>query len=86
MPTLNFNAHFIPFLKMLERANINHTVEVCGDGMKIVFEDGSDVALNSNTYGNKSGLLEGYIGKFKTEYDYVTGYMTARQAFELLIK
>lgn len=88
MTTLNFNAHFIPFLTMLEEANIPHTVKVCYnyDGMKIVFNDGSDVALNTATYGHNDGLLEGYMGNFRTEYDDVTGYMTAEQAFEILTK
>ena len=86
MTTLNFNAHFIPFLEKLEEANIPHTVKVCSDGMKIVFDDGSDVALNTVTYGHNSGLLEGYMGNFRTEYDDVTGYMTAEQAFEILTK
>ena len=84
MTTLNFNAHFIPFLEMLEKANIAHTVEVCGDGMKIVFNDGSDIALNIGTYGFRSGLLEGYNGKFRNRYDEVTGYLTAQEAFEML--
>jgi hypothetical protein len=82
----NFNAHFIPFLEMLEDANIEHEVLWCGDGMKIRFKDGSDVALNSMTYGANEGLLEGYMGKFRTEYDDVTGYMTAQQAYEILTK
>jgi hypothetical protein len=54
--------------------------------MKIVFEDGSDVALNLATYGANKGLLEGYKGKFRTEYDDVTGYMTAQEAYEILTK
>jgi hypothetical protein len=86
MTTLNFNAHFIPFLEMLEDANIEHEVLWCGDGMKIRFKDGSDVALNTATYGHNDGLLEGYMGNFRTEYDDVTGYMTAEQAFEILTK
>jgi hypothetical protein len=86
MTTLNLNAHFIPFLKKVQLANIPYTVEVCYDGMKIVFNDGSDVALNTSTYGHSNGLLEGYMGNFRTEYDDVTGYMTAEQAFEILTK
>jgi hypothetical protein len=87
MTELNFNAHFIPFLEMLKENNIPHTVKVCGaDGLKIVFNDGSDVALNPMTYGANEGLLEGYMGKFRTEYDDVTGYMTAQEAFEILTK
>ena len=86
MTNLNFNAHFIPFLTKLEEANIPHTVKVCYDGMKIVFNDGSDVALNTATYGHSDGLLEGYNGNFISEYDAVTGYMTAEQAFEILTK
>lgn len=86
MTTLNFKAHFIPFLTKLEEANIPHTVKVCYGGMKIVFNDGSDVALNTATHGHNDGLLEGYMGKFRTEYDDVTGYMTAEQAFEILTK
>lgn len=86
MTELNFNTHFIPFLTKLEEANIPHTVKVCGDGMKIVFNDGSDVALNTVTYGHRDGLLEGYKGNFITEYDEVTGYMTADEAFKILTK
>jgi hypothetical protein len=54
--------------------------------MKIRFKDGSDVALNTATYGHSDGLLEGYKGKFRTEYDDVTGYMTAQEAYEILTK
>lgn len=86
MTELNFNAHFIPFLTMLEENNIAHTVKVCGDGLKVVFNDGSDVALSSATYGANKGLLEGYKGKFRTEYDDVTGHMTAQEAYEILTK
>lgn len=86
MIELNFNYHFIPFLAMLEENNIAHTVKVCGGGLKVVFDDGSDVALNSATYGANKGLLEGYKGKFRTEYDDMTGYMTADKAFEILTK
>ena len=73
-------------MSMLEEANIPHEVLCCADGMKIVFSDGSDIALNSNTYGHKSGKLEGYMGKFRNEYDDVTGYLNAKQAFELLTR
>ena len=84
---LNFNAHFIPFLKKVQLANIPYTVEVSNDGMKIVFNDGSDVALNSYTQGYAEGLLEGYNGKFVTDtYDRVTGYLTTDKAFEMLTK
>lgn len=84
---LNFNTHFIPFLEKIQLANIPHSVEVCNDGLKIVFSDGSDVALNSYIQGYKEGLLEGYNGKFVTDkYDRATGYLTADKAFELLTK
>ncbi len=85
--SLNFNAHFIPFLTKIQLANIPYKVEVSNDGLKIVFSDGSDVALNSYIQGYKEGLLEGYNGKFITDtYDRVTGYLTAEQAFDLLTK
>ena len=83
---LDFTKNFIPFLEKVQLANIPYNVEVCNDGLKIVFSDGSDIALNSNTYGHKSGKLEGYMGKFRNEYDDVTGYLNAKQAFELLTR
>jgi hypothetical protein len=84
---LDFNKNFIPFLEKVQLANIPYNVEVCNDGLKIVFSDGSDVALNSYIQGYKEGLLEGYNGKFVTDkYDRVTGYLTAGKAFELLTK
>jgi hypothetical protein len=84
---LNFNKNFIPFLEKIQLANISYNVEVCNDGLKIIFSDGSDVALNSYTQGYKEGLLEGYNGKFVTDmYDRATGYLTADKAFELLTK
>ena len=84
---LNFNKNFIPFLEKIQLANIPYVVEVCNDGLKIVFSDGSDVALNSYTQGYKEGLLEGYNGKFITDkWDSVTGYLTADKAFELLTR
>lgn len=84
---LDFNKNFIPFLEKIQLANIPYSVEVCNDGLKIVFSDGSDVALNSYIQGHKEGLLEGYNGKFVTDtWDRVTGYLTADKAFELLTK
>jgi hypothetical protein len=84
---LDFNKNFIPFLEKIQLANIPYIVEVCNDGLKIIFSDGSDVALNSYTQGYKEGLMEGYNGKFATdEYDSATGYLTAGKAFELLTK
>ena len=84
---LNFNKNFIPFLEKIQLANIPYVVEVCNDGLKIVFSDGSDVALNSYIQGYKEGLLEGYNGKFITDtYDRATGYLTADEAFELLTR
>ena len=84
---LDFTKNFIPFLEKIQLANIPYVVEVCNDGLKIVFSDGSDVALNSYTQGYKEGLLEGYNGKFITDkWDRVTGYLTAEQAFDLLTK
>ena len=84
---LDFTKNFIPFLEKIQLANIPYVVEVCNDGLKIVFSDGSDVALNSYIQGYKEGLLEGYNGKFITDtYDRVTGYLTADKAFELLTK
>ena len=83
---LDFNKNFIPFLEKIQLANIPYNVEVCNDGLKIVFNDGSDVAFNSYTYGSKSGLLEGYKGKFRNLYDDAMGYLTADKAFELLTK
>ena len=84
---LDFTKNFIPFLERVQLANIPYIVEVCNDGLKIVFSDGSDVALNSYIQGYKEGLLEGYNGKFITDkWDRVTGYLTAEQAFDLLTK
>jgi hypothetical protein len=84
---LDFTKNFIPFLEKIQLANIPYNVEVCNDGLKIVFSDGSDVALNSYIQGYKEGLLEGYNGKFVTDtWDSVTGYLTADKAFELLTK
>jgi hypothetical protein len=84
---LDFNKNFIPFIEKIQLANIPYNVEVCNDGLKIIFSDGSDVALNSYTQGYKEGLLEGYNGKFAIgTYDRITGYMTAEKAFELLTK
>ena len=87
MTNLNFNAHFIPFLEKVQLANIPYIVEVCNDGLKIVFADGSDIALNSCTQGYAEGLLEGCNGKFVTDkYDKATGYLTVDKAFEMLTK
>lgn len=84
---LDFTKNFIPFMEKIQLSNIPYIVEVCNDGLKIVFSDGSDIALNSYTQGYKEGLLEGYNGKFATDtYDRVTGYLTADEAFELLTK
>lgn len=84
---IDFSKNFIPFMAMLEEANIPHEVVWCTDnGMKIIFPDGSDVALNPYTYGHEQGKLEGYNGKFKNEFDDVIGYLNARQAFEILTK
>lgn len=80
---LNFNAHFIPLLTALEVKDYPHTVEVSNDGLCIRFEDGSDIALNSYTYGHDRGELEGYKGVFATPYDDVSGYLTA---YEVLCK
>ena len=84
MTNLDFSANFIPFLAKVELAGIPHTVTVSGNGMKIEFEDGSDIALNEATYGHDKGLLEGYKGKFRTFDDDVMGYLTAKQAFDIL--
>jgi hypothetical protein len=83
---LDFNKNFIPFLEKVQLANIPYKVEVSNDGLKIIFNDGSDIAFNSYTYGSESGLLEGYKGKFRNLYDDATGYLTADKAFELLTK
>ena len=84
---LDFTKNFIPFLEKVQLANIPYVVEVCNDGLKIVFNDGSDVALNSYIQGYKEGLLEGYNGKFITDkWDRATGYLTADKEFELLTK
>ena len=82
---LDFTKHFIPLLKELEIKEILHEVCVCGDGLKIVFADGSGIALNKDTYGHNAGLLEGYNGKFISKYDDVTGCLTYAEAIELLI-
>ena len=83
---LDFTKNFIPFLEKVQLANIPYVVEVCNDGLKIVFSD-SDVALNSYTQGYKEGLLEGYNGKFVTKtWDRATGYLTADKTFELLTR
>lgn len=90
---LDFGLHFIPLMEMLELNNIPHKVVVSGAGMKIVFPDGSDVALNYDTYGCEEGLLEGYLGAFshpigvidgEVEVDEVTGGLTADEAFKLI--
>lgn len=80
---LDFNKHFIPLVNELEKRKIPFNIKSCSDGLKIVFDDGSDVALNSGTYGHKEGLLEGYNGAFKTLYDDVTGYMTCAEVMEI---
>lgn len=80
---LDFNRHFIPLVQELEKRSIPHTIRSCNDGLAIVFEDGSDVALNSSTYGHEKGLLEGYKGAFVTLYDDVTGYMTCAEVMEI---
>lgn len=73
---LDFEKNFIPLVNQLELNNIPHTILSTGDGLKIVFQDGSDVALNNFTYGHAEGELEGYRGVFKDTFDDVTGYMT----------
>ncbi len=82
---LDFNKHFIPLVQELEKRKISFKIRSCADGLAIVFDDGSDVALNSATYGHKEGLLEGYNGVFKNIYDDVdvTGYMTCAEVMEL---
>jgi len=83
---LNFNKHFIPLLEILEKNNVPHSVRVCLDGMAIQFEDGSDIALNSVTYGSNEGLLEGYKGAFEefADGDEVIGFLTAERAWEII--
>lgn len=73
---INFS-EFHTLISMLECNNYSFTIRVCFDGFAIQFPDGSDVAINSDTYGSKDGLLEGYKGVFVDKYDEVTGYMTA---------
>ncbi len=80
---INFS-EFHTLLVMLECNNYSFTVRSCFDGFAIQFQDGSDVAINSSTYGAKDGLLEGYNGVFIDDYDEVTGYMTARDVINKL--
>ena len=75
---LDFNSHFIPLIQSLEVFGIKFSIKPSNDGLKIIFKDGSDVALNSYTYGCNSGLLEGYKGVFATAHDEVTGWLTAK--------
>lgn len=70
--------------EMLTTVGIAHEVRDLFDGYQIL-TDTWDVVCHGFSYGNKRGLLEGYKGPFVTEYDDVTGYLTAEQAFELII-
>jgi hypothetical protein len=84
---IDFSKNFIKLMGMLEEAGIPHSVVWCTDnGMKIVFPDGSDVALNPYTSGHQEGLLEGFNGKFRHgDYD-VMGYLTAEEVFKIITK
>lgn len=81
---LDFEKEFLPLLAKLSLKGIHFTVSECHDGYRVNFDDGSDVAINSGTYGSSSGLLEGYMGVFKSEYDTVTGYLTADDVIKML--
>jgi hypothetical protein len=81
---LDFTKEFLPLLAKLSLKGVHYTVSECNKGYKINFDDGSDVALNESTYGCKDGLLEGYMGVFKSEYDTVTGYLTADDVIKML--
>lgn len=92
---LNFEKNFIPLVEQLELMNIKHEIKVSNDGLKIVFGDGSDIALSSYTYGHEDGLLEGYNGKFvrciyddcyddDDCYDEITPYLDYKKALKII--
>ena len=89
---IDFSIHFIPFIYALYENNIAYTIEANGDGMMVRLPDGSDVALNSVTYGCKEGLLEGYgkpfyqIASDGEVIDTVTGYLTYEEAITIYIE
>lgn len=89
---INFNIHFIPFIYALYENNIAYTIEANSDGMMVRLPDGSDVALNSATYGCEKGLLEGYGKPFYQILpngeimDTVTGYLTYEEAITMYIE
>lgn len=80
---INFS-EFHTLIIMLECNNYSFIVRSCFDGFAIQFENGSDIAINSNTYGSEDGLLEGYKGVFIDKYDDVTGYLTAHDVINKL--
>lgn len=60
----------------------NKTHPVCNGYITIIYVDGNrecDFICHSGSYGYMDGLLEGADGPFASEYDRVTGYLTATE-------
>lgn len=86
------NYDLTEFCKFVGYMMANHDIKLhtIHDGVQAMCyafgEQVWDVVIHCGSYGHEDGLIEGYMGPFVTEYDDVSGWLTAREAIELVEK